>query len=179
MGKLRNDQKGFSVVEVILVLVIVILIGAVGWLVYKNHQKNTSTSTSSKTSTNTTQTSTIHTTEEATTFVQTTYDKYLSAVSNVASDNDQPLGLVGLAAVKDSLSSDFYTQAAASPNGSDFSCAGQFLPAKYTAGSASSTDTGATIPLTISNSSDGSTISGMTVNVDLATLKITAVGCPS
>lgn len=39
MGKLRNDQKGFSAVESILVLVIVALIGVVGFMVYKNHNK--------------------------------------------------------------------------------------------------------------------------------------------
>lgn len=39
MGKLKSDERGFSAVEVILVLVIVALIGAVGFMVYKNHNK--------------------------------------------------------------------------------------------------------------------------------------------
>lgn len=44
MSKLRNNQKGFSAVEVVLVLVIVALMGAVGFLVYKNHNKTTTAS---------------------------------------------------------------------------------------------------------------------------------------
>jgi hypothetical protein len=39
VGKLKTDEKGFSAVEVVLVLVIVVLIGAVGFLVYKNQHK--------------------------------------------------------------------------------------------------------------------------------------------
>lgn len=39
MGKIRNNQKGFSVVEVALVLVIVALIGGVGYMVYSKHHK--------------------------------------------------------------------------------------------------------------------------------------------
>jgi prepilin-type N-terminal cleavage/methylation domain-containing protein len=41
VGKLQNDQKGFSAVEVILVLVIVALIGTVGFMVYNNHKTKT------------------------------------------------------------------------------------------------------------------------------------------
>jgi Tfp pilus assembly protein PilE len=41
MGKPQNDQKGFGVVETILVLVIVGLIGVVGFMVYNNHHKAT------------------------------------------------------------------------------------------------------------------------------------------
>lgn len=40
MGKLQKDESGFSVVEIILILVIVALIGTVGWLIYKNQHKN-------------------------------------------------------------------------------------------------------------------------------------------
>lgn len=39
MGKLKSDEQGFSVVEVILVLVILVLIGVVGILVYNNQHK--------------------------------------------------------------------------------------------------------------------------------------------
>ncbi len=45
MGKLRNDEQGFSAVEVILVLVIVALIGVVGFMVYKNHNTSVVTTT--------------------------------------------------------------------------------------------------------------------------------------
>ncbi|MHB1864777.1 MAG: hypothetical protein ACYCPS_01255 [Candidatus Saccharimonadales bacterium] len=46
MGKLHNNENGFSAVEVILVVVIVALIGAVGWLVYKDHHKTSTVNTS-------------------------------------------------------------------------------------------------------------------------------------
>ncbi len=45
MGKLRNNQKGFGAVEGILILVIVALIGVVGFMAYKNHHKTVSSST--------------------------------------------------------------------------------------------------------------------------------------
>lgn len=63
MNKIKKNESGFSVTEVILVVVIVALIGVVGWLVYKDHHKTTtvnitntpatkpSTSISSKTAT--------------------------------------------------------------------------------------------------------------------------------
>ncbi len=41
MSKLRRNEAGFSAVEVVLVLVIVALIGVVGYMVYKNHNKTT------------------------------------------------------------------------------------------------------------------------------------------
>jgi Tfp pilus assembly major pilin PilA len=54
VGKIRKNETGFSVVEVVLVLVIVCLISAVGWLVYKNHNKtNNSTVTANATKANT------------------------------------------------------------------------------------------------------------------------------
>ncbi len=39
MGKVRSSQSGFSAVETILVLVVVFVIGAVGFMVYKSHDK--------------------------------------------------------------------------------------------------------------------------------------------
>lgn len=38
MSKLSKNEQGFSIVELIMVIVIVILIGTVGYFVYKNHQ---------------------------------------------------------------------------------------------------------------------------------------------
>jgi len=58
VGKLHKDNKGFSAVETIMIPVIVILIGLVGWLVYKNnHKTNVATSNTKSTSTTTTTTS--------------------------------------------------------------------------------------------------------------------------
>jgi hypothetical protein len=52
MGKIRKNEVGFSPVEVILVLIILALIGVVGWFVYENHNKtNTPSSTTSASTT--------------------------------------------------------------------------------------------------------------------------------
>lgn len=48
MSKLRNHQAGFSAVEAVMVLVIVALIGVVGFLVYKNHETTTASVTTTK-----------------------------------------------------------------------------------------------------------------------------------
>ena len=45
MGKLQNNETGFGAVEVVLLVVIVALIGVVGWLVYKDQHKNATVST--------------------------------------------------------------------------------------------------------------------------------------
>lgn len=50
MLKIRKNQKGFSTVEPILIIVIIALIGVVGWLVYKNHHKTTTVSTTNTSS---------------------------------------------------------------------------------------------------------------------------------
>lgn len=49
MNGLSKNQKGFSAIETILVLIIVILIAAVGWLVYKDRRKPAVTSAKSST----------------------------------------------------------------------------------------------------------------------------------
>lgn len=48
---MKNNQKGFSAAESILVLVIVILLGVVGYLVYKNNHKTTTATVATKSST--------------------------------------------------------------------------------------------------------------------------------
>ena len=62
MMKLKKNETGFSAVEIILVLVIIVLLGVVGWFVYKNQKKtipsptttaNTTASTPAKTTTTT------------------------------------------------------------------------------------------------------------------------------
>jgi cytoskeletal protein RodZ len=63
MSKSHNHQKGFATVEAVLVLVILILIGVVGWMVYKNHHKSTSSTTSSHSTTSSSNTSTSSSTQ--------------------------------------------------------------------------------------------------------------------
>ena len=50
MNKIKKNEAGFSAVEIVLVLVIVGLIGVVGFMVYKNHNKakDSTTKTSSR-----------------------------------------------------------------------------------------------------------------------------------
>ena len=67
MKKLKDNQRGFSAVEVVLVFVIVALIGVAGWLVYKNHHKITTTAS---TTTSTTKPATTSTTTNNTTSTQ-------------------------------------------------------------------------------------------------------------
>src|ERR1700722_1729362 len=50
MKQLKKNEHGFSAVELVLVIIIIVLIGGVSWIVYKNHHKtnlsnNLSTST--------------------------------------------------------------------------------------------------------------------------------------
>jgi len=48
VSKLRKNEKGFTAVETVLVLVVIIIICVVGWLIYKNdHRTKTSTTLSS------------------------------------------------------------------------------------------------------------------------------------
>lgn len=41
MGKIKMDEAGFSPIEIVMVLIIAVLIGTVGYMVYKNHGKTT------------------------------------------------------------------------------------------------------------------------------------------
>ncbi|HEX4774732.1 MAG TPA: hypothetical protein VH234_04415 [Candidatus Saccharimonadales bacterium] len=85
---------------------------------------------------------------------------------------------VGLSAVKDNLSSDLYAKAAAVTQATPFSCTAQFVADKYTASLSSSNKTSAVVAVSISNGGGQST-DGMKTTVDLTTLKITSVTCPS
>lgn len=41
MGKLKKNEQGFSAIEIVLTIVVIALIGVVGWTLYKNHHKTT------------------------------------------------------------------------------------------------------------------------------------------
>lgn len=183
MGKIRNNQSGFSAVEVLLALIFVAIVVFIGVYVAHNRsdKKTATTTTSTKKATTSTPAPKIHTAQEATAFTQKTYDAFLAAMNNAGTDNTQPLGQVGLNAVKDNLTTDLYAKAAASHNAGDFSCAAQFGPSKYTASLTSSDKTTATVSVSIGIDDQGGTSSSgpLTVIVDLASLKITAVTCPN
>jgi Tfp pilus assembly protein PilV len=57
MKSLKKNESGFSAVEIILVLVIVALLGVVGWFVYNRNQDNKSTNNTTSTTTTSTVTS--------------------------------------------------------------------------------------------------------------------------
>ncbi len=48
---MKNNQKGFSIIEIVLVIAVVGLLGTVGLLVYKGHKKTTTPASVAKTST--------------------------------------------------------------------------------------------------------------------------------
>lgn len=50
MNKISKSEKGFGAVEAVMALVIVVLIGVIGWMVYKNHNKASNVTSSSTTS---------------------------------------------------------------------------------------------------------------------------------
>lgn len=188
MNKLQKNQQGFGVMEALLIVVLLAIIASVG--VYFTHVRSNSivtsntepTNSSSSTPPNTPQPNTpqLHTTQEAVAFVQKTYDDYLVALNqaNNNKSNTQPVAQVGLAAVKSNLSSDLYAKAAAVTQATPFSCTAQYVTDKYTASLSSSDKTNAVVAVSISNGSGLST-QGMTATVDLASLIITSVTCPS
>ena len=47
MNKLKNNESGFSVLELILLLIITLVIVAIGWLIYNNKHKTIITATQS------------------------------------------------------------------------------------------------------------------------------------
>jgi len=49
MNNLKKNQRGFSTVELVLAIVILVSVGIVGWLVYKNHHKTPSANSTTTT----------------------------------------------------------------------------------------------------------------------------------
>lgn len=188
----KTNAKGFALVELLIAVAVVLVLGVVGVLVYNHQHKpkaaavTDSSVTSSKTKTNSTSNKaattqpTKYTAAEAVDFVQKTYDDYLTAVNNAnsASSHTQPVAQVGLAAVKDNLSADLYAKAAAVTQATPFSCTAQYVTDKYTASLSSSDSANAVVAVSISNGG-GLYTDGMKVTVDLTSLKITSVVCPS
>lgn len=178
MNSFKKNQKGFSAIEGLLILVIVVIVGGTAFYVY-HASKNTNNIYNAAIQSSTPKTK-LHTTDEAVYFTQKTYTDFLAAVNNAGTNDTEPLGLIGLAAVKDNLTPDFYAKASASQNGSAFSCAAQFVPDKYMSALASATKSTAIVAVAILNGPIGSNLNkGMTVTVDLASLKISAVNCPN
>jgi len=47
MSKISKNENGFSAIEIVLIIAVLVLIGLVGWLVYKDHHKTTPVAQSS------------------------------------------------------------------------------------------------------------------------------------
>ncbi len=185
MGKIRNNQSGFGAIEILLGLIFVAIVVFIGVYIAHNRSSsktiaNASTGTATVTTPTTKATPTVHTSQEAVTLVQKTYDDYLTALNQANNDtsNTQPVAQVGLTAIKNNLAADLYAKAAAVTQATPFSCTAQFATDKYTASLSSSDKTSAVIAVSISNG-DGQNTDGMTATVDLSSLTITAVTCPS
>jgi competence protein ComGC len=175
VGKIKKNQDGFGAIEMLLIIVIFVIIGSIAFYIYHSN-KNVTKTYNSDNQTNNNSTAKLHTPDDAAYFTQDTYTDYLAAVKS-AGTNSQP-GLAGLAAVKNNLTSEFYSKAAASQNGEAFSCDGDLIPKSYQSTVASYTKTNATVAVAIINSKIGSnTTKVIIVNVDLTRLKITAVDC--
>ena len=67
MKKLKINEQGFSLIEISIVIVVIVLICTAGWLVYRNDHKNTSTSASVTTAKKTTTTPPVKTKSTTTT----------------------------------------------------------------------------------------------------------------
>lgn len=174
VGKRKSNQSGFSAIEALLIAAVVIIIGSVAFYVYHSSKKgNDTNTTANKISKGSTVK--LHTPDDADYFAQDTYTAYLTAVKK-ASNNSQS-GLVGLAAVKNNLTPEFYAKATASKNGEAFGCDGNLIPVKYQSTLAKYTKTDAEVAVSIFNGTDLSNIKVIIVKVDLARLKITAVDC--
>ena len=53
MVKLNNNEKGFGIIEGLLIVAVVVLLGYVGYMIYENHNKTTSSATTANTATTT------------------------------------------------------------------------------------------------------------------------------
>src|ERR1700691_4949262 len=116
VGKRKSNQFGFSAIKALLIVVIIIIIGCIAFYVYRSTKKDNNTASQiGKNSV-----VKLYTPDDAAYFTQDTYTDYLAAVKS-AGTNSQP-GLLGLAAVKNKLTSEFYAKAAATQNGEAFSC---------------------------------------------------------
>ena len=86
MKKIKRNEQGFSVVEFVMILVIIVLIGAAGYLVYKNHHKTSTAATTNTSATKpATSTSTKATTTKQASATQTSTCPSLTNVAQVPS----------------------------------------------------------------------------------------------
>jgi Tfp pilus assembly protein PilV len=87
MRSLSKNQRGFSIVETTLLVVVVVAIGVVGWYVYSHRNKTVATTPASSTSTTTDTTATSPTTKPLAS--GTSNSDLQSDLSNVTNSSNQ------------------------------------------------------------------------------------------
>ena len=85
MVKLNNNEKGFGIIEGLLIVAVVVLLGYVGYMVYKNHNKTT-TPTTTSTTTTPTKTTTAPTKTTPTTTQESNYVNVIQSDSSVTQE---------------------------------------------------------------------------------------------
>lgn len=185
---------GFSVVEGLLVLIIVLLIGFIGYYVW-HAQKDTSKTLSASNAASTptpakpTANPAVHTSQQAVSLVQSTMNTFMATMKTTAAEattsNVTNPPQAGLDAIRDHLTSDTYTKANAilnPPDGTSQRPTGEFACTTvsdyfttYLASLAYTTSTTATVTVALSGQSVPSAT--MTTTVDLASLKISGYTC--
>ena len=176
MKKLNN--KGFNILEVLLVILVIATAGGIGAYVYhRNHKAKTVSSTRSSSSTSkgggSTPTPKTYTSAEALKLVQ---DTYTTALNYVNQSKNSGQGEID--AVKSNLSTSLYnkltTNVAAGVDHDQILCA-QAIPSNFTTVSGSVAGNSATVFV---NESFGSLNKQITATVDLISLKLTEITCP-
>ncbi len=181
---MRSYHKGSAHVVVIIILVVA-LVGALGFVFYQNFiekkeaVKADTTSTDADKTKNTPDRTTpstdqpapkVYTKSEADVLVADTYAKYIQ--SRQAGTSVQG----ALEGIKSNFTETAYTAIAGSTDVEGLTCAGNYVPDSVTLDTSVS---GTTATSLVKRVFQGQTASvAITVTTDLSTLKITAVACP-
>lgn len=177
MTKLRSKSDGFSAVETLLVLIIVAIVGFVGWYVYNAHKKttdnlNSASQISAKAAAEAKTKSPIHTLTDAQGLVQRTYGSVLTY-----QNKNKGVSQAEVDTVKANVTPALYAtlSAAVQSPASDPILCSQSIPTKAVAQAGKVSNGMATITV---KETFGTTVTQVTTMVDLASLKIDSITCP-
>ena len=182
MKNIKNNQAGFGIWPMILIIVIIAIIGATGWYVYKsvkntNSTLNSTANTQSTIATKSTATAKVNTPAAAANIVQVAFNNANDYSKNKGS------GLGEINQIQNSLSSNLYskltnTVKTMSIGGYDPVLCDQASPTSLTAVAVLNSTTSKTATVTV-NENYGATTQTVTTTVDLPSLKITSITCPN
>jgi Tfp pilus assembly protein PilV len=187
MSHNKLDQKGFTAIEAVLILVILAIIGGTGYFVYHATKNSNKTLDTASNNSQSVQKQQPLTGVQATAKVQKTYDTYLAAEQKAlaknatanAPDTVQPVQVAGLAAVKSDLSPDFYNQVAPAKAGKDDIGCALYAVDSYKASLVSEASNKKTAVVGVDISAGDSVNGTITVTLNLLTGKITQITCPA